>query len=45
MLSELALWWMDESTVGKQQMIERAQRMPRAVCNVEVEEVGAHASD
>jgi AcrR family transcriptional regulator len=45
MLSELALWWLEESAIGKQEMIERAERMARAVCNVEVEEFGAHASD
>jgi AcrR family transcriptional regulator len=45
MLSELALWWLEESTVGKQEMIERAERMARAVCNVEVEDVGTDAPD
>jgi AcrR family transcriptional regulator len=44
MLSELALWWLDEATVGKQEIIERAERMARAVCSVEVEQVGAHSS-
>jgi AcrR family transcriptional regulator len=45
MLSELALWWLDEASVGKQEIIERAERMARAVCSVEVEQFGAHASD
>jgi AcrR family transcriptional regulator len=44
MLSELALWWLDQATVGKQEIIERAERMARAVCSVEVEQVGAHTS-
>src|SRR3984893_5155914 len=43
MLSELALWWLDEATVGKQEIIQRAERMARAVCSVEVEEVGTSA--
>jgi AcrR family transcriptional regulator len=45
MLSELALWWLEEATLPKQEIIERAERMARAVCSVEVEEVGTHASD
>jgi hypothetical protein len=45
MLSELALWWLDEATVGKQEIIERAERMARAVCSVEVEQVGPHTPD
>jgi len=44
MLSELALWWLDEAAIGKQEIIERAELMARAVCSVEVEQVGANAS-
>jgi AcrR family transcriptional regulator len=42
MLSELALWWLEEAAVGKQEIVARAERMARALCSVEVEEVGNH---
>jgi hypothetical protein len=41
MLTELALWWLEEAALSRAEIVERASRMAQAICSVE----GGHGSD
>ena len=36
MMNELALWWLEEGHLSRQTIVERASRISRAVCDMEV---------
>ena len=38
MINELALWWLEERRLSKQAIVERASRLARAVCEMEVDD-------
>lgn len=38
MVNELALWWLEERHLAKQTIVERASRIARAVCDMEVDD-------
>jgi AcrR family transcriptional regulator len=37
MMNELALWWLEEGRLGKEELVRRACRMAAALCDSEVE--------
>ncbi len=44
MMNELALWWLEEGQLGKEEIVRRACRMARALCESEVEHGPEHTT-